>query len=73
MQLFEQEILQFDATMKFKLQAITLPSQQHRYALLKVLEPLQDGQRNLSACLSFMEKKIPFYRHPKKKKGNTLR
>ena len=71
MQLFEQEILQFDATMKFKLQAITLPSQQHRYAVLKVLEPFRMVSGIYLQALRLWKKKIPFYRHPKKEKGNT--
>ncbi|TCB82330.1 DUF1365 domain-containing protein [Acinetobacter sp. ANC 4173] len=71
MQLFEQEILQFDATMKFKLQAITLPSQQHRYAVLKVLEPFRMVSGIYLQALRLWKKKIPFYRHPKKEKGKT--
>ena len=73
MQLFEQEILQFDATMKFKLQAITVPSQQHRYAVLKVLEPFRMVSGIYLHAFRLWTKKVPFYRHPKKEKGNTLR
>lgn len=72
MQLFQQDILQFDATMLFDLKAITLPSQQHRYAITKVLEPFKMVTGIYVNALRLWIKKVPFYRHPKKDKGNTL-
>lgn len=72
MQLFEQEILQFDATLKFSLKAITLPSQQHRYAVFKVLEPFRMVSGIYLHALRLWKNKISFYRHPKKEKGKTL-
>jgi DUF1365 family protein len=72
MQLFDQNVLQFDATMQFSLQAITVPSQQHRYALFKVVEPFKMVGGIYLHAFRLWKKKIPFYRHPKKDKGNTL-
>ncbi|WOE32433.1 MULTISPECIES: DUF1365 domain-containing protein [unclassified Acinetobacter] len=70
MQLFEQDVLQFDATMKFSLQAITFPSQQYRYAVCKVIEPFRMVAGIYMNALRLWKKKVPFYRHPQKDKGN---
>src|SRR5690606_21840608 len=72
MQLFQQGILQFEDTMQFSLQAITGPSQQHRCAVLKVLETFRMVGSIYLHALGLMNKKIPFYLHPRKEKGNTL-
>ncbi len=71
MQLFQNEIVQFDAMMRFSLQPITLPSQQHRYAVCNVFEPCKMVSGIYWNALRLWKKKIPFYRHPKKDKGNT--
>lgn len=72
MQLFEQNVLQFDATMNFSLQKITVPSQQHRYAVFKVFEPFKMVMGIYLNAFRLWKKKIPFYPNPKKDKGNTL-
>ncbi len=69
MQLFEQGMLQFDATLKFSLQAITVPSQQHRYAVLKVLEPFRMVSGiYTAAAFRLWKKRIHFTAIPKKEK-----
>ena len=70
MQLFRQGILQFDATMNFKLTPITSASQQHRYAVCNVFEPFRMVFGIYLNAWRLWKKKIPFYRHPKKNKGN---
>lgn len=72
MQLYDQDVLQFDATMRFELQAITLPSQQYRYAISKVIEPFKMVMGIYLNAFRLWKKKVPFYRHPKKDQGNTL-
>ncbi len=69
MQLFQTGILQFDATMKFSLQPITLPSQQTHYAISSVLEPFKMVIGIYINAFRLWKKKIPFYRHPKKDNG----
>ncbi|RKG39780.1 DUF1365 domain-containing protein [Acinetobacter rongchengensis] len=71
MQLFEKGVLQFDATLTFSLQAITVPSQQYRYAVQKVLEPFRMVTGIYLNAWRLWKKKIPFYPHPKKVKGKT--
>jgi len=68
MQLFKEEKLQFDVSMRFSLVPITLPSQQHHYAVYKVFEPLKMVTGIYYHALKLWLKKIPFYRHPKKTK-----
>lgn len=72
MQLFEKNRLQFDATMRFSLESITVPSQQHRYAVFKVFEPFKMVMGIYLNAFCLWKKKIPFHVHPKKDKGNTL-
>lgn len=71
MQLFQHDILQFDATMHFSLHPITLPSQQYRYAIFSVFEPFKMMAGIYLNAFRLWKKKVPFYRHPKKDKGNT--
>lgn len=71
MQLFQAEILQFDATMRFSLQPITLPSQLSHYAISNVLEPFKMVTGIYLNAFRLWKKKIPFYRHPKKENGKT--
>lgn len=73
MQLFDRETLQFDATLNFTLENITLPSQQHRYAVFKVFEPFKMVLGIYLNAFRLWKKKIPFHQHPKKAKGHTLR
>lgn len=68
MQLFEQQKQIFDATMRFRLNPITFPSQQHYYALRYSLEPLKMMASIYVQALRLWLKKVPFYRHPKKNK-----
>ena len=70
MQLFRQEKLQFDASMKFKLTSITSASQLTRYAVINVLEPFRMVAGIYFNAWRLWKKKIPFYPHPKKNKGN---
>ncbi|MDY6483789.1 DUF1365 domain-containing protein [Acinetobacter faecalis] len=69
MQLFQTGVLQFDATMQFSLQPITLPSQQTHYAISSVLEPFKMVIGIYTNAFRLWKKKIPFYRHPKKDNG----
>lgn len=71
MQLYQQDVLQFDATMRFSLHPITVPSQQHRYAISSVFEPFKMMAGIYLNAFRLWKKKVPFYRHPKKDKGNT--
>ena len=72
MQLFQQEVLQFDATMRFSLHPITVPSQHYRYAISCVFEPFKMMAGIYWNAFRLWTKKVPFYRHPKKNKGNTI-
>ena len=69
MQLFQTGVLQFDATMQFSLQPITLPSQQTHYAISSVLEPFKMVIGIYINAFCLWKKKTPFYRHPKKDNG----
>lgn len=69
MQLFKLNVLQFDATMQFSLQPITLPSQQHHYAITSVLEPLKMVIGIYLNAFRLWKKNVPFYRHPRKENG----
>lgn len=71
MQLFQKGVLQFDATMRFSLQPITLPSQQRHYAISSVLEPFKMVMGIYLNAFRLWKKKIPFYRHPKKENGKS--
>ena len=71
MQLFQLDVLQFDATMQFSLQPITLPSQQTLYAISNVLQPFKMVMGIYLNAFRLWKKKIPFYRHPKKENGKT--
>lgn len=71
MQLFQTGVLQFDATMRFSLQPITLPSQLSHYAISSVLEPFKMLMGIYLNAFRLWKKKIPFYRHPKKENGKT--
>ncbi|MGE8561510.1 MAG: DUF1365 domain-containing protein [Acinetobacter sp.] len=71
MQLFQQDVLQFDATMRFSLHSITVPSQLNRYAISSVFEPFKMMAGIYLNAFRLWKKKVPFYRHPKKNKGNT--
>lgn len=73
MQLFQLGVLQFDATMRFILKPITLPSQQTRYAVSNVLEPFKMVMGIYLNAFRLWKKKIPFYRHPRKENGDTKR
>ncbi|MFW1853242.1 DUF1365 domain-containing protein [Acinetobacter guillouiae] len=72
MQLFQQDVLQFDATMRFLLVPITVSSQQHRYAIYSVFEPFKMMAGIYLNAFRLWRKKVPFYRHPKKDKGKTM-
>ena len=71
MQLYNQGVLQFDASMQFELQAITVPSQQHRYAVRNVFEPFRMLGGIYWQAFQLWKKKIPFYPHPKKQQGKS--
>lgn len=73
MQLFQQNVLQFDATMRFSLTPITVSSQQHRYAIDSVFEPFKMMTGIYLNAFRLWRKKVPFYRHPNKQKGKTMR
>ena len=64
MQLYRQQKLIFDASMLFQLDAITLPSQQHRYAVYHVFEPIKMLLSIYIQAFKLWRKKVPFYRHP---------
>lgn len=68
MQLYQTQQLMFDATMRFTLARITLPSQLTYYALKHVFEPFQMLVSIYIQAFHLWRKKIPFYRHPKKHK-----
>lgn len=68
MQLFKEEKLQFDASMSFDLTPITLPSQQHHYAVFKIFEPIKMVAGIYYHALKLWLNKVPFYRHPNKTK-----
>ncbi len=66
MKLFEADDMLFDATMRFELEPITLSSQQTRYAIYHVFEPLKMVFGIYLQAVRLWKKNIPFYRHPKK-------
>ncbi|WP_407303835.1 DUF1365 domain-containing protein [Acinetobacter sp.] len=68
MQLFQQQQLIFDATLRFCLNSITFPSQLHRYAVMHSIEPFKMVVSIYVQALQLWWKKVPFYRHPKKEK-----
>lgn len=68
MQLFEDQKLIFDANMRFQLQPITLPSQQHRYALINAVAPLKMISAIYWQAFRLWCKGIRFHPHPKTKK-----
>ncbi|ENV54386.1 MULTISPECIES: DUF1365 domain-containing protein [Acinetobacter] len=68
MQLYQQHALMFDATMRFHLEPITFPSQQYRYAFQYSMEPIKMLFSIYVQAFRLWQKKIPFYRHPKKNK-----
>jgi hypothetical protein len=68
MQLLQQQQLIFDASMRFSLNAITFPSQQHGYALMHSIEPFKMVASIYFQALQLWWKKVPFHRHPKKDK-----
>lgn len=68
MQLFETGKQIFDATMRFRLNPITFPSQQHHYALRHSLGPFKMMASIYMQAFQLWWKKVPFYRHPKKNK-----
>ena len=61
---YRQQKLIFDASMMFQLDAITLPSQQHRYAVYHVFEPIKMLLSIYVQAFKLWRKKVPFYRHP---------
>lgn len=68
MQLFKEEKLQFDASMRFELTPITLPSQLHRYAVFKLFEPIKMVAGIYYHAFKLWINRVPFYRHPNKTK-----
>ena len=68
MQLFRQDLMQFDVTMKFSIDPITVPSQQNHYAIHSVFEPFKMMSGIYLNAFRLWRKKIPFYRHPDKDK-----
>ena len=66
MKLFEAGDMLFDAMMRFELEPITLSSQQTRYAIYHVFEPLKMVFGIYLQAFRLWKKNIPFYRHPKK-------
>ena len=64
MQLYRQQKLIFDVSMLFQLDAITFPSQQHRYAVYHVFEPIKMLASIYIQAFKLWRKKVPFYRHP---------
>lgn len=68
MQLFQQQQLIFDASMRFSLNAITFPSQQHGYALMHSIGPFKMVASIYFQALQLWWKKVPFHRHPNKDK-----
>lgn len=67
MQLWRMGGLQFDATMRFVLAPITVPSQQHRYAIQHLFEPCKMLWGIYRQAFHLWRKKLTFYRHPHKK------
>lgn len=71
MKLFQAGDMLFDATMRFELEPITLSSQQTRYAIYHVFEPLKMVFGIYLQAFRLWRKNIPFYRHPKKPRQTT--
>ncbi|MCH7307187.1 DUF1365 domain-containing protein [Acinetobacter sp. NIPH 1852] len=68
MQLYQSQKMIFDATMRFNLVNITLPSQLNRYAIHHAFEPFKMLASIYIQAFHLWRKKVPFYRHPKKDK-----
>ena len=68
MQLYQSEQFIFDATMRFTLTSITVPSQLNRYAIHHIFEPFKMLASIYIQAFHLWRKKVPFYRHPKKDK-----
>lgn len=68
MQLYQSDKFIFDATMRFTLTSITVPSQLNRYAIHHILEPFKMLASIYVQAFHLWRKKVPFYRHPKKDK-----
>ena len=68
MQLYQSQKLIFDATMRYELEDITVPSQLNRYAIHHVFEPFKMLASIYVQAFHLWRKKVPFYRHPKKDK-----
>lgn len=68
MQLYQNQQFIFDVSMRFQLESITLPSQQHRYAIHHIFEPFKMFASIYIQAFHLWRKKVPFYRHPKKDK-----
>lgn len=73
MQLFEDQKLIFDANMRFCLQPITLPSQQHRYALTNAVAPIKMLSAIYWQALCLWCKGIRFHPHPQTVKDRKER
>ncbi|ENW82997.1 hypothetical protein F908_01370 [Acinetobacter sp. NIPH 284] len=68
MQLYQSDKFIFDATMRFTLTSITVPSQLNRYAIHHIFEPFKMLASIYVQAFHLWRKKVPFYRHPKKDK-----
>lgn len=68
MQLYQNQQFIFDATMRFGLKHITLPSQLSCYAIQHIFEPFKMLASIYVQAFQLWLKKVPFYRHPKKNK-----
>ena len=68
MQLYQSDKFIFDATMRFTLTSITVPSQLNRYAIYHIFEPFKMLASIYLQAFHLWRKKVPFYRHPKKDK-----
>ena len=68
MQLYQSDKFIFDATMRFTLTSITVPSQLNRYAIHHIFEPFKMLASIYLQAFHLWRKKVPFYRHPKKDK-----
>ncbi|WP_111891198.1 DUF1365 domain-containing protein [Acinetobacter sp. MB5] len=73
MQLFDNQKLIFDATMRFQLEHITLPSQQYRYALTNAIAPIKMLSAIYWQAFCLWCKGIRFHPHPKNAKHRKER